>query len=100
MNKRLFVIIGFLTAVAFLWTACKDDSASAGSAVLSPEDAVVVLVDTFPLSSQIENWQSIHSQADSFLLGEIETDYGLLRASILTQLGLSGRFFLSRQRNH
>ena len=86
MNKRLFVIIGFLTAVACLWTACKDDSASAGSAVLSPEDAVVVLVDTFPLSSQIENWQSIHSQADSFLLGEIETDYGLLRASILTQL--------------
>lgn len=86
MNKRLFVIIGFLVAVACLWTACKDDSASAGSAVLSPEDAVVVLVDTFPLSSQIENWQSIHSQADSFLLGEIETDYGLLRASILTQL--------------
>ena len=60
--------------------------ASAGKAVLDEDDEVVVLVDTFPLHSAIDSCDAIISQADSFLLGEIETKYGLLRASILTQL--------------
>ena len=54
--------------------------------MLGPDDAIVVLVDTFPLTSGIDSCEAIISQADSFLLGEIETNYGLLRASILTQL--------------
>jgi hypothetical protein len=44
------------------------------------------LADTFQIRSGIDSCKAIISQADSFLLGEIETDYGLLRASILTQL--------------
>ena len=68
------------------WTACRDDVTSAGSGVLDKDDAIVVYVDTFPLVSMIDSCKAIVSQADSFLLGEIETDYGTLRGSILTQL--------------
>ena len=86
MNKR-FAIIGFILAtIACCWTSCKDDTVSAGKAVLDRNDAIIVLADTFPLSSSIDSCASIISQADSCLLGEMETDYGLLRASILTQL--------------
>ena len=72
--------------IACCWTACKDDVASAGKAVLGEDDAIIVYVDTFPLYSVIDSCDAIISQADSFLLGEIETDFGLLRASVLTQL--------------
>ena len=72
--------------IACCMTACTDDSPSAGQAVLNEEDAIVVMADTFPLISLVENSGSIISQSDSCLLGELETDYGLLRASILAQL--------------
>lgn len=85
MNKRLS-FAWILIAIACCWTACKDDVASAGKAVLGEDDAIIVFVDTFPLSSVIDSCDAIISQADSFLLGEIETGYGLLRASVLTQL--------------
>jgi hypothetical protein len=85
MNKRIF-FFGFLMVIACLWVACKNDVTSAGQAVLDDDDAVIVRVDTFPLQSALDSCSAIISQADSFLLGELETDYGLLRASILTQL--------------
>lgn len=75
-----------MTVIACLWTGCKDDVATTGESVLDKNDAIVVLADTFSLASAIDSCRAIISQADSFLLGEIETDYGLLRASILTQL--------------
>ena len=84
MNKHLFFIIGLL--VACLLAACKYDVTGAGSSVLDDDDAIIVLADTFPIVSAIDSCDAIISQADSFLLGEIETDYGLVRASILTQL--------------
>ena len=77
--------IGFFAVVVCLLSACKTDLANTGESVLDEDDAVMVLADTFSLSSGIGSWDAITSQADSFLLGEIETDYGLLRASILTQ---------------
>ena len=85
MNKR-FPFIVFLVLVACCWTACRDDVNNAGESVLRPDDEIIVLNDTFSISSGIDSCNAIISQADSFLLGEIETDYGLLRASILTQL--------------
>lgn len=86
MNKR-FAFIGLvLLAIAGLWTACKDDVADTGISVLDEDDMIIVLADTFAISSAIDSCEAIISQADSFLLGEIETDYGLLRASVLTQL--------------
>jgi hypothetical protein len=75
-----------LAAVVCLWTACKNDVTTTGESVLDADDAIVVLVDTFAFQSAIDSCEAIISQADSFLLGEIETDYGLLRASILAQL--------------
>ncbi len=86
MNKRFAIIGSILAMIACCWTACKDDISSAGKAVLDENDAIIVLADTFSLSSSIDSCESIISQADSCLLGEMETDYGLLRASILTQL--------------
>ena len=86
MSKRFACIGWMLAAVLCLWTACKNDVTTTGESVLDADDAIVVLVDTFAFQSAIDSCESIISQADSFLLGEIETDYGLLRASILTQL--------------
>jgi hypothetical protein len=69
-----------------LWTGCKDDVATTGQSVLDEGDKIFVLADTFEISSAVDSCDAIISQADSFLLVEIETDYGTLRASILTQL--------------
>ena len=85
MRKR-FPIIGLLIAIACCWTACKDDVSNTGQSVLDKGDAIIVLADTFSFESDLQDFEFITSQPDSFLLGEIETDYGLLRASILTQL--------------
>ena len=85
MSKRLIQIV-FLFVLACAFTACKDDVETTGQSVLDKGDAIIVLADTFPVTSNIDSCAAIISQADSFLLGEIETKYGLLRASILTQL--------------
>lgn len=66
--------------------SCEGDLPSTGGGVLDESDSIIVKTDTFPIVSAIDSCDAIISQADSFLLGEIETDYGLLRASILTQL--------------
>lgn len=85
MSKR-FAFIGLIMAfIACCWTACKDD-VSTGQSVLDDDDAIIVFADTFSIGSAVDSCAAIISQADSFLLGEIETDYGVLRASILTQL--------------
>ena len=84
--KQFYVGIVFCLALCAGLIGCKEDSGSAGAAVLGSDDAIWVLADTFPLQSEVEPYESIVSRADSFLLGELETDYGLLRASILTQM--------------
>ena len=79
--------IGILCLAALCClTACKNDIAEAGGGTLYEKDAIIVLSDTFSILSAIDSCEAIVSQADSFLLGEIETDYGLVKASILTQL--------------
>ena len=76
----------WLLLAIFLLASCKDDATNAGVSVLDEDDAIIVLTDTFRVMSAIRNTEAIISQTDSFLLGEIETDFGLLRAAILTQL--------------
>lgn len=85
MKKQLFIVGLCVLLAGFLWS-CKDDVTSAGESVLDDDDAIIVLVDTFPITSGIDSCKAIISQADSCLLGEMETDYGLLRASVMTQL--------------
>jgi len=72
--------------LSVMLTACKDDVTNAGSSVLSQDDPIVVLSDTFEIRSYVDSCAWILSQADSALLGELETDYGTLHAAILTQL--------------
>ena len=84
--KIRYFIIGLLAVLVCSLSACKDDVMNTGQSVLEDEDQIIVLADTFAFVSAVDSSKAIISQADSFLLGEIETDYGLLRASILTQL--------------
>jgi len=84
--KGIFRKIGILALVACAWMACKNDATSVGYDIVEPDQGIMVYVDTFSVTSAIDSCDAIISQADSFLLGEIETDYGLLRASILTQM--------------
>lgn len=87
MRRYFITILIILSALicAFL-AGCKSDSTTTGGDVLDDADAIIVLADTFSLRSEIDSCEAYTSQADSFLLGELETDYGLIRASILTQL--------------
>lgn len=68
-----------------LMCSCKDDSGSAGGSVLEQSDQIWVQADTFPIHSAMVRCDSIVSMPDSFLLGEMESGYGNLRAEILTQ---------------
>ena len=81
---RAYIV--FMMTVLLAFTSCKDDVANTGMSVLDEDDAIIVLADTFAFRSSIDSCDAIISQADSFLLGEIETNYGVLRASVLTQL--------------
>jgi len=83
-SKQFFILL--LSVIACCWTACKDDLTSTGSEVLDDTDDIIVIADTFELVSRIDTSAAIVSLPDSMLLGEIETDYGTMRAQILTQL--------------
>ena len=67
-------------------SACSTDSTTAGSSLLDEKDAIVVCADTFNLQSGLVECSSILTAPDSFLLGEIESPFGTLRADILTKL--------------
>ncbi|MBR6018242.1 MAG: DUF4270 family protein [Paludibacteraceae bacterium] len=81
-HKHLFILF----ALALLMVGCKDDVTHTGSGILDSADSIIVIADTFEITSSIDSSSAIVSLPDSALLGEIETDYGTLRAEILTQL--------------
>ena len=72
--------------LAALMASCDTDLAGIGSSILTPGDSIVVKADTFSLNSRIDSSNAIVSLPDSALLGELESDYGTIRAEILTQL--------------
>ena len=81
-----------IALLAFAFTGCKDDKGSAGSSILEPSDQIWVRADTFPIHSAIVRCDSIASMPDSFLLGEMESGYGTLRAEVLTQFACPSGF--------
>lgn len=83
MNKYRLILLCLL---ALLLAGCKDDVTQTGSGILDKSDDIIVIADTFELRSGIDSCGAIISLPDSVLLGEIETDYGILRAEVLTQL--------------
>lgn len=79
---------GFLlTSLIFLLTlaGCENNSVGVGSSGLGA-DAIIVRADSFAYSSDMATYDKVYSRPDSFLLGELETPFGTLRADILTQL--------------
>ena len=82
-TSLLFACTLFLGVIL---TGCKDDMVTAGSSLLDDNDKIIVCSDTFSLSSNLAPCGSIITAPDSFLLGEIATDYGTVRAEVLTQL--------------
>lgn len=72
--------------LAALMASCDTDLAGIGSSILTPGDSIIVKADTFSLNSRIDSSNAIVSLPDSALLGELESDYGTIRAEILTQL--------------
>lgn len=83
MTKRLWGLLS--CSIVLLLTACKNDVVTAGGSVLDDADVILVKADTFAIRSGIVECPHIISSPDSFLVGEIESDYGVLRADILTQ---------------
>ena len=60
MSKKQ-ALIGFILAFVIAFTACKDDVANTGESVLTPEDEVVVLADTFAFRSAVDSCRAIIS---------------------------------------
>lgn len=84
MTKRLCFI---LVCCCALWCACSTDDSVAGiGGDILGGDSIVVRSDTFSYSSSLANYDYILSSPDSFLLGELETNYGVVRGEILTQV--------------
>lgn len=81
MAKKILFICALLVSL----TACKDDMASSGMSVIPDDDAIVVNVDTFGVTSALMQADFIYSAPDSFLLGECDSRFGTIHADILAQ---------------
>ena len=85
-GDRTTLLFACTLFLGVILSGCKDDVVTAGSSLLDDNDKIIVCSDTFSLSSNLAPCGSIITAPDSFLLGEITTDYGTVRAEILTQL--------------
>ena len=83
-NWIFSLILLICSFVAF--QSCDSDVANAGSSVLSEGDEIMVKSDTFRVTSTLDSLNIISLTPDSFLLGECETNFGVIQADILTQL--------------
>lgn len=77
------ILVGAITGGLI---SCKNDSSMAGRAVLDENDKILVKENTFLFSSTIDTCDYIIAAADSFLIGERQTETGAIRADLLTQL--------------
>lgn len=84
MIKRVGFIV--LCTVCVLLGACKNDTITTGQSLLEAEDEIIVMSDTFPIVSGLRTAPRVVSLPDSFLIGELQTPYGTVQASVLTQL--------------
>ena len=82
-NWIFSLILLICSFVAF--QSCKSDVPNAGSSVLSEGDEIIVKLDAFNITSALDSLNIISLTPDSFLLGECETDFGVIQADILTQ---------------
>lgn len=86
-NKRSVLFLSIAACVCWLLSSCKGDSAFAGGSMISnATDTISAYADTFLVTSHLIQPKGIISSPDSFLLGEVETTYGIMHAEVLTQL--------------
>lgn len=83
---KIKTITAVLLGLACALSACKDDTANAGSSALTDKDGIRVKADTFAVQSALGLCQPLSLTPDSFLLGECDTRFGTIKADILTQL--------------
>lgn len=81
-----FKLTTILCAVCcLLLPACKTDNTSTGESLLDDSSLIRVFSDTLEVSTNHYSCDRIITSPDSFLLGEMETSFGSLKADILTQ---------------
>lgn len=87
MKLRKFSAI--LALIAFVFISCDDAADNLGKQVQPGIDEIIVQTDTFHLSTETIQIESIISRPDSFLLGEFEDNIlGTTKADILTEMRL------------
>lgn len=79
-----FILLSVISLLAF---SCKNDNiTNVGVGIQPKEDAIIVGVDTFHLSSESFFVDKIYARPDSFLLGSFyDSKYGTTHADILAQ---------------
>lgn len=87
MKFRKFISI--LALIALIFISCDDEADNLGKQIQPGSDEIIVQADTFHLSTQTIQVESIISRPDSFLLGEFEDNIlGTTKADILAELRL------------
>lgn len=80
-------VVGIMALVCLaLFNGCNGNTHGAGESILSEGDRINVKSDTFGVVSALDSCMAIALTPDSFLLGECETHFGVIKADILTQL--------------
>lgn len=97
MNRLFRSILLITLFIPLFFVSCNDDAAQSGSSILDKDDAIEVYADTFSLTSSLFDCPNIISSPDSFLLGEMETSFGTMRAEILTQMACPEGFIYPEQ---
>lgn len=76
----------FVLLFSFLIYSCESDLTDIGSAIQPSDDAILIRVDSFSVSSSNLDMPFIYSRPDSLLLGTfVDENFGTLYADILTQ---------------
>lgn len=66
--------------------SCKNDNIASGDTLLTGiEDSIIVIADSFPVTTELARCAAIISSPDSLLLGEVVTPLGTTKIDILTQ---------------
>ena len=87
MKFRKFISI--LALIALIFISCDDEADNLRKQIQPGSDEIIVQADTFHLSTQTIQVESIISRPDSFLLGEFEDNIlGTTKADILAELRL------------
>lgn len=83
--KHICILAFALITLPCLLTGCKDDTQELGQSLLGEEEDIIVRADSFHLESNLDTCANIISNPDSFLIGEMVSEYGDLTADLLTQ---------------